>query len=292
MNPFDIMRASQIACCLEVSAFKPGNVHRYKDFDDVKYHHFIASGIAFGEAVYELCINKSNIGYYIKKAVSLSRKWSPSNTNLGIILLHLPIALAISKVGTFDEKLLREELLRIAKNSTYKDTIYLYEAIKLANPNLTKPKEGPDVMDEESIKEIEEKKINLYDIFLFSADHDLIGGEWVNSFPISFEGCKLLEHYYEKERDINLAITKTFLSILSKYPDSLIIKKKGYDVAKKVSELAKKVLKDFSIEKLKEFDNYLRLEGNKLNPGTTADLTASSIMLFLIKRINESNTIL
>ncbi|WP_457612458.1 triphosphoribosyl-dephospho-CoA synthase [Methanocaldococcus sp.] len=284
------MRASQIACCLEVSSFKPGNVHRNRDFEDIKYHHFLASGVAFGEAIYEVSLEKNRVGYYIKKAIVLSKKWSPTNANLGIILLHVPIALAFGRVKKFDENKVRRELLKIAKESTVDDVIHLYEAINIAKPKLSKAKKGPDVSSEEAIKEIKEKGYNLYDIFKFSADHDNIGKEWVTSFSISFEGYKKLEEFYED--DINLAITKLFLYLLSKYPDSLIIKKKGLEIAKIISKKAENILNNFSLEKVKEFDNFLSREGNKLNPGTTADLVASSIMLFLLKRIEEGNTIL
>lgn len=67
MNPFDIMKASQIACCLEVSSFKPGNVHRNRDYRDIKYHHFINAGIAFGNVVYEAAQKDRDVGLYIKK---------------------------------------------------------------------------------------------------------------------------------------------------------------------------------------------------------------------------------
>ena len=35
-------RLAQIACLLEVTARKPGNVHRFRDFDDVSYLDFVA----------------------------------------------------------------------------------------------------------------------------------------------------------------------------------------------------------------------------------------------------------
>ena len=113
MNPFDIMKASQIACCLEVSSFKPGNVHRNRDYRDIKYHHFINAGIAFGNVVYEAAQKDRDVGLYIKKAVIESKKWSPTNANLGIIMLHIPIAMAAGKLDSFDENKLKNKIIRL-----------------------------------------------------------------------------------------------------------------------------------------------------------------------------------
>ncbi|AEF96637.1 triphosphoribosyl-dephospho-CoA synthase [Methanotorris igneus] len=293
MNPFDIMRASQIACCLEVSAFKPGNVHRNRDYSDIKYHHFISSGIAFGQVVYEASQSEGNIGYYIKRGVIESKKWSPTNANLGIIMLHMPIAMASGKLEEFNKDALKKNLKDIVLNTTVEDAINVYDAINIAMAGgLNKPKDGPDVASEGAKKELIEKNLTLYDVFKISSEWDNISKEWTNNFKISFEGYELINKYYNETNDIHLSITKTFLTLLSKYPDTLIARKKGIEVAKMVSKMAKDVLDNFSMEKVVEFDKYLSKEGNKLNPGTTADLIASSLMIFLLDKIDKGETIL
>jgi triphosphoribosyl-dephospho-CoA synthase len=115
MNPHDIMKASQIACCLEVSSFKPENVHRNREYDDIKYHHFISSGIAFGNIIYEASQDNKDIGKYIKLAVIESKKWSPTNANLGIIMLHMPIGIASGKIDEFNENVLKKEIISTTK---------------------------------------------------------------------------------------------------------------------------------------------------------------------------------
>ncbi|WP_423792511.1 triphosphoribosyl-dephospho-CoA synthase [Methanocaldococcus indicus] len=291
MEPFDIMKASQIACCLEVSSFKPGNVHRNRDFDDIKYHHFIASGIGFGNVVYEAAKDNKNLGMYIKKAVEESKKWSPTNANLGIVILHIPLSMAAGKLNIFSVKKLKKNLEKILKNTTVEDALNFYDAVLLANPNIGKAKKGPDAFSNNAKIEIFEKNLTLYDIFKISSEWDNISKEMVTNYKISFEGYEYLKKYYESD-GINLAITKTYLKILSKYPDTLIARKKGYDVAEEVSKLAKEIIDDFSIDKVIIFDNYLSKEGNKLNPGTTADIVASSLMIFLLEKIDKGETIL
>ncbi|WP_292460014.1 triphosphoribosyl-dephospho-CoA synthase [Methanothermococcus sp.] len=293
MNPYDIMKASQIACCLEVSSFKPGNVHRNREYDDIKYHHFLSSGIAFGNVVYEACQDNKDIGKYIKLAVIESKKWSPTNANLGIIMLHIPIAMSSGKIDEFDENTLKKEIISTTKNTTVNDAVNVYEAIEIAIPNINPPKEGPDAQKNDAKQELIEKNLTLYDVFKISSTWDSISKEWAEGFNISFKGYNLLNEYYNEYNNINLATTKTFLSILSEHPDTLIARKKDLDTSKMVSEMAKNILDEgFKKEDIEEFDKFLSKEGNKLNPGTTADLVASSLMIFLLDRIDKNDTIL
>ena len=293
MNPYDIMKASQIACCLEVSSFKPGNVHRNREYDDIKYHHFLSSGIAFGNIIYEASQDNKDIGKYIKLAVIESKKWSPTNANLGIIMLHIPIGMASGKIDEFNENVLKKEIISTTKNTTVNDAINVYEAIEIAMPNINPPKEGPDAQKNDAKQELIEKNLTLYDVFKISSTWDSISKEWAEGFNISFKGYKLLNEYYDEYNNINLATTKTFLSILSEHPDTLIARKKDLDTSKMVSEMAKDILDNgFKKEDIEEFDKFLSKEGNKLNPGTTADLVASSLMIFLLDRIDKKDTVL
>lgn len=292
MNSFDIMKASQIACCLEVSSFKPGNVHRNKDYDDIKYHHFLNSGVAFGDIIYKASKDPRNIGQYIKLAVIESKKWSPSNANLGIIMLHTPIATTTGQMEEFNINTLKKEIKNTVKNTTTDDAIAVYDAIEIAMPNINPPKEGPDAQKNDAKQELREKNLTLYDVFKISSSWDSISYEWTKGFNISFEGYYLLNKYYKQYNNINLATTKTFLNILSNYPDTLIARKKDENTSKMVSDKAKEVLNNFNEESLLKFDKFLSNEGNKLNPGTTADLIASSLMIFLLDRINNKNTVL
>ncbi|MGZ7160651.1 MAG: triphosphoribosyl-dephospho-CoA synthase, partial [Methanobacterium sp.] len=81
------------------------------------------------------------------------------------------------------------------------------------------------------------------------------------------------------------------LTILSHNPDTLIRRKHGEDKALEVSTIAKSILlrggilTPEGISKLVEFDQ--QLIQNKLNPGTTADLTASSIMVAYLDHYNN-----
>ncbi|HIQ39033.1 MAG TPA: hypothetical protein EYH53_03390 [Methanothermococcus okinawensis] len=293
MDPWDIMKSSQIACSLEVSSFKPGNVHRYRDFSDIKYHHFLTSGIAFGDVIYKAAQDNGNIGRYIKMAVIQSRKWSPSNANLGIIMLHVPIAMGAGNIDNFDSDRLKEEMIYLSRNTTVEDSLNVYDAINIAMPNLNPPKRGPDVKSGEAKQRLIEENLTLYEVFKISSEWDNISKEWCEGFKISFEGYELLKYYYREDRDINWAVTKTYIHLLSKYPDTLIARKNNLEVSREVSRIAKKIKENgFKKEDIEKFDTYLSKDGNRLNPGTTADIVAASLMIFLLDRIDRRDTIL
>jgi len=292
MKAFDIMKASQIACCFEVGSFKPGNVHKNRDYDDIKYHHFVSSGIAFGDVIHQACLEKNNIGNFIKKGVIESKKWSPTNANLGIIMLHMPIAIAASNLDKFSESALKKETEKIIKNTTVQDAIDVYRAIEIALAFVNAPENGPDLKSKDAKDELIEKNLTLYDVFKISSTWDSISNEWTENFKISYKGHNLINEYYEEYNNINIAVTKTFINLLSNYPDTLIARKKGIDVSKMVSEKAKEVLNNFNEKSVLEFDKFLSKDGNKLNPGTTADLIASSLLIFLLDRISNEKTIL
>jgi triphosphoribosyl-dephospho-CoA synthase len=285
---------AQLACILEASAPKPGNVNRYHDFSDTKYEHFLASGVSIGKAAGKACergykaaigdigFNEIGIGGLIKYSVHESQKWHRGrNTNLGISILLIPLSSAFgATLSQGSDGEIRENLDKIIKESTHLDTINLYEAIRRAKPGGLGRVDELDVLD--SFDEIKNKKINLFKVM--ENCNDSIARELVTKMKISFEmGCPCLIKEYSKTGDINKAIVKAFLEILSKVPDSLIERKNGKEIALQVSKKARRVLNgDISLE---EFDKFLRSKGNKLNPGTTADLITSSLMIALSKGI-------
>ncbi len=298
----DITRAAQLACILEVSAHpKPGNVHRTADFDVMKFEHFLASAIAIGPPILEVTrrgfeaaeerieIPEIGIGNTIKNAIDETAEWqSNGNTNLGILMLITPISAAagmtlakelkVSKTG------LRENLSEILKATTPEDAVNTYDAIIAVNPEGIGEVEDLDVKSESSRKKIMEEKISLYDIMKIASKRDNIAKEWVTNMEITFKfGYPLIEKIHMDTSSINTATVQTFLEILAKYPDTFIQRVHGKDVAKEVSKSAKEILDEGGITTSKGRALNLKLDADlrnrKINPGTTADLTASSLML-------------
>lgn len=295
LNPELIAKIAQISSVLEVSGYpKPGNVHRTRDFYDMAFEDFLISGIAIGDTIREattraleidnsISFKEANIGKYILQAVKETDKWVANNTNLGIIMLLTPIAISAAISDNLIQ--LRENINNLIINSTVIDTVALYEAISIADAGGMGEQEDFDVTSTESTKELIENNLNIFDVLNISSSWDSLAKELTSNMPVTFDIGYPTFSKLRKKYSINLATVITFLTILSKVPDTLISRKYGEKKAKEVSNLAMGVLnsKEFDEDmvefnkKLSEFDDFLF--ENKLNPGTTADLTASSIMV-------------
>ena len=112
-----------LACMLEVSAPKPGNVHRGADFDDLSFYDFIQSAAVIGP-VFEQH-EQLGLGELILAAVEATRSVVSTNTNLGLILLMAPLA----KASTLDQA----GIQAVLSNLNSDDADLTYQAIAKAN---------------------------------------------------------------------------------------------------------------------------------------------------------------
>ena len=69
-----IGQCATLACLLEVTAPKPGNVHRGADFEDVTFVDFVASAVAIGPAMEHAV--RSGVGAAVLDAVEPPVGWS------------------------------------------------------------------------------------------------------------------------------------------------------------------------------------------------------------------------
>lgn len=252
-----IAGTAQLACLLEASAPKPGNVSPGKHYPDARYEEFLASAIAIGPAF----AADLSLGAMIHEAIRATRAWSRSNTNLGIVLLLAPLARAART---------NRSLHNILANTTVDDARSVYAAIRLARPG------GLGTAEEQDISG--EPDVTLTQAMRLAADRDSIASEYVTDYRITFEiGAPAvlgaIDHGWEE------ATVRTFLTLLAEVPDTLIARKHGRQVAERVSRDARKVLSAGPEERV-SFDQELRADG--LNPGTTADLTAAALYVALL----------
>lgn len=303
----EVGNCAGLAVLLEVSGSpKPGNVHRYADFSDTRFEHFLTAGVVIARemedaalrgieiGLKDITVEEARTGEIIKDTVTQVREWhNGGNTSLGTIILLTPLSVAAGIThaqNSYSIPRIRKNLREVLSRNTPEDTIHLYEAISIANPGGLGKVSKLDVSDTSSTEKIITDEVTLRQVFKISADRDSISKEWTNTFAISFEtGFPEFESTYRKTEDVNYATIHTFLKILSEFPDTLIARKRGEEEAAMISARAQEVLekggcltKEGTIE-LREFDSELRDPKNHLNPGTSADLTAASIMLALLK---------
>ena len=282
MNANEIAKIAQIASALEVSGYpKPGNVHRTRDYDDMEFEDFVISGIVIGDTIREACtdvdVEKPLLGKYILQAVAETDRWIKNNTNLGIVMMTTPIAVAAAISDSFDDMLMA--------NTSVDDACDLYDAINIADAGGMGNQDEYDVASESAKQELRDNNQTMYDVLKISAPWDMLAREMTSDMPAVFEIGYPTYHELRNEKSRNDACVLTFLTILSQVPDTLISRKYGSDEAMKISMMTRDLLNlkdepDFK-DKLKEFDDYLY--NNKYNPGTTADLTAASIFVSYLK---------
>ncbi len=298
-----ISECLQLAILFEVSAYpKPGNVHRIADFRETRYEHFLASAVATASyfryaarqgiivAAKEVSPDAIGIGAVIKDAVQeVSERQHGGNTLLGSIILLSPMAVAAGMMlgeNDFSITTLRKNLKTVVESTTPMDAVEVYDAISIAKPSGLGEAPRLDVADPDSKRKILDGGVTLFDVFKIASPYDSIASEWVNNYPITFDlGYPYFAQQLKQTGDINVATVNTFLKILSEVPDTFIARKAGLAKSWEVTARAKEVLEIGGLttpegrRKLMEFDRNLRDAANKLNPGTTADLTAAVLAI-------------
>jgi triphosphoribosyl-dephospho-CoA synthase len=251
--------AAQLACVLEVSAEKPGNITPSHDFADTSFEDMLRCAIAIGPELTQ----ERGVGETVLAVVEASRRVAPANTNLGIALLLAPLAKAALAGGP-----LRERLGETLRALDVADARAAYAAIRLAGAGGLQEQVEHDVR--------EEPAVGLREAMAAAADRDSIASEYVTDFALTFEvGLPALR---DTTRD---AIVELHLRLLAHTPDTLIARKAGADAAARVSDGARDVLA--GRRTLQSFDASLRTEGNKLNPGATADLVTATLFVALVE---------
>ncbi len=284
MLPHQVAQAAQIACLLEISALKPGNVNRHADFKDMYFEDFSLSAVAIGPAIES--VGTIPVGQAILQAVSDTQSLVNTNTNLGIVLLLVPLARAYYQTGPdLREKPrnLREKLRNVLKSLTVEDTRQVYAAIRMAQAG------GLGQVKQQDISQ--EPTLPLQQVMALARERDTIAGEYCSAYPVTFEiGLPALRQARSLGANLPIAIGQTFITILAQIPDTLIQRKRGIEIARRVSHQARQVLElggamtEEGRIALRQLDGELRDTGHTLNPGTTADLTTATIFLALLEK--------
>jgi len=265
-------RLAQVACLLEVTARKPGNVHRFCDFSELHYLDFLLSATAIGEPLDQA--GERGIGATVLAAVKATRQVVSTNTNLGMILLLTPLAAVPPPID------LADGVEQVLAGTTRDDARLVYQAILLASPG------GIGRVDEQDVAA--EPTMTLREVMALAADRDLIARQYASGFQEIFhEVLPMIRAALHGGHLLETAIIAAFLGTLARHPDSLILRKAGREVALSVSRKAAEVLQAgwpgtaLSHHRLQELDAWLRSRGNQLNPGTTADLVTAALFAAL-----------
>ena len=250
---------------MECTAPKPGNVSPIAAFEDLTYDDFqrtapiTARGIATAVNV--------GVGRSILATAREIQNQVGRNTHLGILLLLAPLVAARS----------REDLPTTLKALTTEDAKLVYEAIRIMEPG------GIGEVDSQDIHN--EPTDSLLECMRLAKHHDTIARQYANDFADVFSFVDSLNpiEFQTNWRD---AVVRLQLRIMSQIPDTLIARKCGTEIAVESASIAREVLQaDLAAKPLTDFDKWLRADGHKRNPGTSADMVAAVLYVALREEI-------
>ena len=260
----------------EVNALKPGNVSRYKDGHGMTSDDFIRSA----ELVTPVICNPGlTLGERILQSVRLTMTSVGCNTNLGMLLLFTPIICAVQEIRPFKFVALQNTLSVILKSLDIEESRLVFQAIAEANPGGLGESKKYDVHSQPGC--------TLMEAMVVAQNRDFIAKQYVTGFADVFlTGYPCIKEFTRRWNSVEWAAVGCYLTFLGTFTDSHIARKYGLEVAGKIKAGAAKVAEQLNNndnpgdakQALLEFDR--ELKNANINPGTTADLTAASVLLY------------
>jgi triphosphoribosyl-dephospho-CoA synthase len=267
LTPKEIAEAFIAACRDEIEAPKPGNVHAFAGGHDMEARHFLASARVSAPAI---ASPGARVGARIRDAVDKTFAEVGINTNLGILLLCAPLARAAELEG----RDLRGNLANVLENLNALDAVDVYAAIARASPGGLGHASRYDVH--------EPPPSSLVDAMREAVEGDMIARQYVTDFADLFEtGLPVVAQI--RSRQSGSTALAVYLTFLSRFPDTHIVRKYGAGAAETVMREAQVFAARAQSETgasrflsdLLAFD--ARLKQKRINPGTSADLTVATL---------------
>lgn len=268
------------ACFAEIEALKPGNVHMFADGHGMQVQDFIKSAEASSAVISQLSLP---LGERIYQSVGATRQAVGCNTNLGIILLCAPLIQCFLQPS---EEALQVQLKQLLNTTTKADAEWVFKAILIANPAGLGNSGEHDVNNDVTC--------TLLEAMQYASEKDFIALQYSNGFStILNEGLPRYQQALSRLERPAWAVTELYLYWLSHYLDSHILRKYGESTAQAIKAEASTHYEAFMNTKvanqylpaLLAFDQSLK--SRAINPGTTADLTVSTV--FLQHCVNKGN---
>jgi len=273
---------------VEVAVPKPGNVSRRRDFEDLSIYHFLVAYPSMAGVYHEavkraesirsglLKPSEAGIGELIRRSVEASRRVQDANPNFGVVVLSIPLLMGLAMTRKIWEG--GEKARLLIEESTVRDTMELYRAIRIANPKGLPSGVKYDVYSEKAFEELFRDRVNLSRLAEISKGRELVFREWVEDYGLTYE---TLERLVERiPGPLEETVVGVFVELLAENLDTLILRKAGRDEAELVRKRAKDVLEGRM--SLEEFDAFMKEGGDLRNPGSLADVMAVSLSLLFL----------
>jgi triphosphoribosyl-dephospho-CoA synthase len=272
------------ACELDVAVRKPGNVSRASAGHGMQAALFIASAQA---AVGPLFQPGARVGERIEAAVDATWAVAGCNTNLGILLLCAPIAVAVERrPEATSAPALLDAIEAVLADLDLADAQATYRAIARARPGGLGTAPSQDVDWPPSV--------DLRTAMALAADRDSIARQYRDGYAELFDAARAPLGrgvspsaglaVGEPDAQTTAAVQRLYLALLSRFADSHIVRNHGAAVAHIVMTAAQAWRVRASCDGAPDTDPEFaawdaHLKAERINPGTTADLTVATLLI-------------
>lgn len=272
-----IGQCATLACLWDIIATKPGNVHRGADFEDIGFSDFATSAVAIAPAVQAAYDGRLGLGEAVLSAVRQSKTLVGTNAHLGTILLLVPLAQAFRDGDWESGK------TRVLAGLSSDDCRLTYEAIRLAEPGGLGAVEQGDVHGP--------APTDILEAMRWAAHRDAVARQYATGFADILGPIRSsLQSALDADQPIDTAIVAASVEQMAREGDSLIARKCGAEINTRAQQYAGAVMAAGSVgsdawwDAAGELDFWLRSDGHRRNPGTTADLVTAAVFVLLAEQ--------
>lgn len=283
-DPLDSLRclihrpsdAVRWACLLEAMAPKAGNVYPGRTFSNLAYVDFVAAAEITAKRIGR---SKRPMSERMLRAVEQTVALTKTNVNLGIVLLLGPLVAADEvliergRVERTDQDW-ASAIAEVLNGFSGVDGQNIYGAIDGASAGALGEVDSLDVHQTND-------GVDIVAAMRLGEDRDRIARQYASGFAdLITQVVPVVWDSIVDCGDVLSGVSRAHLRLLRAEPDSLIARKNGVAVAITVQKRAQKVDLE-NPASIAKFDDSLRSNAHKLNPGTTADLIAAALYLLL-----------
>ena len=258
----------------DVMALKPGNVSRYAAGHGMRAEDFLRSGTVVSPI---LCERARSVGERILRAVQATMRQVGCNTNLGMLLLFAPLIRAAEEAPAGGLAGLRQALAKVLADLRGAEGERIFRAIREARPGGLGSSRRYDVRSASGHE--------LLEAMRHARRRDRIALQYVSGYEDIFSsGIPCFSKALARYGDVEWALTMCYIEFLCSFADSHVCRRHGRAAAEALcgkalrmrqALLAREDPRD-CLPALLQLDG--ELKGARINPGTSADLAAASLL--------------
>lgn len=238
--------------------------------------HFLASAYATAP---KLTDSMLSLGERVLQSVIATHDAVGMNTNLGVILLCAPLAIAAEKTPVVS---LQQTVDDVIRETDVQETELIFQAIRMAAPS------GLSTAKVNDVRKLARQ--GIYAIMKSAESKDMIARQYATGFTDVFEvGLNEVDEGVAQNLNQRDLAVRIYLGFLSRFPDTHIARQFGRATAEDIrseanslyAELCKLNSTQLMHDRLMDYD--ANWKSREVNPGTSADLTVATLFAYQIK---------